>query len=161
MSYLYHEIMYASKLLADNQAAVNAKTFDGRISNECAHRIKKFLLHCKIAMQKMNFEKLRFGKRNYGTNAGKVLYIKSFWPDIQGNRIILYARLYGSDTKIFIRCLGNEVYSIKTENGSVISGSLHRILTGIMEYYIPSECSMDNYKSINLLGLWRENPSMV
>lgn len=161
MSYLYHEIMYASKLLANNQAAVNAKTLDGRISNECVHQVKRFLLHCKIAMQKMNFEKLRFGKRNYGTSAGKVFYIKSFWPDIENNRIVLYTRLYGANAKIFIRYLGNETYSIKTESGSTISGSLHRILAGIMSYYIPSECSMDNYKTINLLGLWRENPSMV
>lgn len=169
MAYLFQEIEYASYLLARNKKAQAEKTYIGAISNHAQEQVKNFLFQCKITLQKMNLTALignRKLQKSAIASAKGTLYIKSFFYDMTNQRLILYTRLHGKDRAISIRHIGNGKFDMTDNNGQKIADKIHRILSGIMSYWIASEYSMFNHTGIgdapiSIMPVWRHNPDII
>lgn len=168
MSFLFNEIRYATWLVQTDNNARQAGIIDGQIA-PCVHKkIKNFLFDCKKMFQSFNLADFHNRKEQdfYRTKKGNIkkspmLYIKSFFYDIDNDYLILYCRIYGKDTPITITNNG-KIYSVKNANtGGNVQEKITRFLIGICEYWIPSEQSFERHTVINLMPAWRQNPNMA
>ena len=148
MAYLYDEIRYATWLVRTDKYARDAGVYDGQIAPSVKAKIKAFLVNCKKMFQSFNKD----------LNS-KHLYIKSIFFDGEKDCLIIYTRLNGKDTAIKIVNQGRAYVIKNATTGAPIREDIRRFLTGICEYWIPSEDSFYNHKAINLMPQWRLNPN--
>lgn len=157
MASLYEEIFYAAYLLKG----------DTPLSPKVRQKISSFMAQCKRSLQTATIEHGARDRKDKGLcrdkhgrlEKGGVFYIKSFYYSIENDTLVLYTRIYGQDTRLDIRRDRRGVYNITLDRGGVCSPKIEKFLTGILDYWIPSENSLEKY-GVNLMPYWRHTPQM-
>lgn len=161
MAKLYDEIFYAAYLLQED------RTGGTPLAPKVRQKITRFMAQAKKSLQTMTVEHGARDRKDKGLRRdshgriekGRLFYIKSFYYSIQDAALVCYTRICGQDTRLDIRRDQRGIYNITLDRGGVCPSKISQFLTGVLDYWIPSENSLERY-SVNLMPAWRHNPHM-
>lgn len=161
MAKLYDEIFYAAYLLQEDR---NGKT---TLAPKTRQKIAGFMAQAKKSLQTMTAEQGARDRKDKGLrrdshgriDKGGIFYIKSFYFDIETNALVLYTRIFGQDTRLDVAQDKGAGYRITIDRGGICPPKIARFLAGVLDYWIPSENSLEKY-SVSLMPAWRHNPHM-